>query len=98
MTTFGLVLDMIIMLCISDTSSLIGNNRLVRVNLRWNPLIQIGLIGYPACGTTDHSMWERVPAKVMSHEGRRRFRASAIAIAGKTCPPVPPAAIKTLYG
>ena len=78
--------------------SLIGKSRLAKVNLRWNPLIQIGLIVYPACGTTVHSRWERVPAKVMSHEGSWCFMASAIAIAGKMCPPVPPAAINTLYG
>ena len=55
---------------------------------------------YPAAGTCVASWWWFVPAKSMDAvaslgkepSSDMRLRESAIAIAGKTCPPVPPAA------
>ena len=54
----------------------------------------IGKIEYPAEGTTRHSMRSLVPAKAISVLGFRVLISSAIARAGYTWPPVPPAANK----
>ena len=49
-------------------------------------------MGNPAAGTAVHSMRSLVPAKWMSAVGSCDLTASAIAMAGYTWPPVPPAA------
>ena len=54
----------------------------------------IGEIEYPADGTTRHSMRSLVPTKAISAAGFRALISSAIARAGYTWPPVPPAANK----
>jgi len=51
------------------------------------------LIAYPACGTFSISILSFAPTNKMSIVVSIFFKAFAIAIAGKMCPPVPPPAI-----
>src|ERR1700693_5248979 len=51
--------------------------------------------GSPACGTSFISIPRVVPTSTTSRSLPRDNHSRAIAIAGKTCPPVPPPAIKS---
>jgi hypothetical protein len=58
-----------------------------------NPAISSPMILYPACGTFSISIFPFAPTNNTSIELSFFFKALAIAIAGKICPPVPPPAI-----
>ena len=61
-----------------------------------NPDISNPFILYPACGTFSISIFPFAPTNKISISGSVFFKAFAIAIAGKICPPVPPPAMMTL--
>jgi len=55
------------------------------------------MILYPAAGTLSISILPFAPTNKMSVSAASNFRALAIAIAGKICPPVPPPLIITFF-
>src|SRR5579883_2259312 len=59
----------------------------------FNPATRIVSSGSPACGTSFISIPRCVPTKTTSRSAPREIHSRAIAIAGNTCPPVPPPAI-----
>ena len=52
-------------------------------------------ISYPACGTFSISIFPTAPTNNMETDGFLRLISSAMATAGKICPPVPPPEIIT---
>ena len=77
--------------------TLIGINKLDKCIFLLNPLIQSPLILYPFSGIFCISILWLDPTNRISEEEKFLRNSSAIEIAGKICPPVPPPDNKNLF-